>query len=137
MTGQLQRQLPPSNLSLCFQGIKCAQGTSWLRWSSSSCLPPSSGPFDSNCWRSPGLRLEYIWGSLQPQPPKICAVPHLSCPSPGARWGRSVSSRPVPPTKSFLSLSQLLQSYRRKTEFYPAQLLMDPLIQALWSDIRG
>lgn len=27
--GQPQRQLPPSKLSLCFQGIKCAQGPSW------------------------------------------------------------------------------------------------------------
>lgn len=35
---------------------------------------------------SPELRLEYIFGgTLQPQPQKICAVPCLSCPSPGPR----------------------------------------------------
>uniref|UniRef100_A0A8C0CP60 Cytochrome P450 n=1 Tax=Balaenoptera musculus TaxID=9771 RepID=A0A8C0CP60_BALMU len=33
---------------------------------------------------SPGLRLEYIFGGTrQPRPQKICAVPHLNCPSPG------------------------------------------------------
>jgi hypothetical protein len=36
------------DLSLCFQGIGCVLGSSLPEWSSSWCLPPSSGPFSFN-----------------------------------------------------------------------------------------
>ncbi|XP_007119987.2 LOW QUALITY PROTEIN: cytochrome P450 2C31-like [Physeter macrocephalus] len=68
--------------------------------------------------RSPGLRLEYIFGGTrQPWPQKICAVPRLNCLKPRSwRGGRVANGRgrgrsgDLSPTETFLSLFRLLKS---------------------------
>lgn len=132
---QAQRQLPPSNLSLCFQGIEYAQGSAGL----DGALPHVCHPPWDLLFQLPegslGLRLQYIWDTLQPHPQKICSVSHLSCSSLGPGGGGEDLENCPPQSPSSVSLSSL-KVIEEEQSFPQLSYSWVPLIQALCRDIR-